>query len=505
LSSLFLKEIIQKIKYQFIPGFSNRDLDPDLSEKVFIKQSKDFYDSKGTDKSFKILFGALYGENVDVIKPRDYLFRPSDAGYRRTKDLVVEALSGNPLDLLNKTLYQDQYSEYGIEESYASITDVEKIFVGGKEYFKLSFDSDFDKDIILQGSVYGNFVVHPKTTIVSSVSIGSSVLDVDSTIGFPNSGTLITRFSNGSETSLSYSGKSVTQFYNVENITSEISSKQEIRLDANAYGYAGITTENKIIVRIGSVLEEVVIPDNTYLFEKDDTARIKTLGISSKTIKTSNWIENIANTYEVESFVLRDASNFTYDVSFFDEHNFKIGDKAKITDSSSVSNDTTVIDILDERRISIRGQGQLNSNLSYIIERYILKVTSTSYPHLNVNSANIQNTYTNYSDEVLVASPSIPFYYDQLLNPYDKKVTISGSFSGNILQITSGFDHGFYTGDKVYYTPGKTSTFVDAGGGTSFVETSESKFPELEEGLYYVKRVNSNSISLAKSPSNLSK
>ena len=504
LSSLFLKEIIQKIKYQFIPGFSNRDLDPDLSEKVFIKQSKDFYDSKGTDKSFKILFGALYGENVDVIKPRDYLFRPSDAGYRRTKDLVVEALSGNPLDLLNKTLYQDQYSEYGIEESYASITDVEKIFVGGKEYFKLSFDSDFDKDIILQGSVYGNFVVHPKTTIVSSVSIGSSVLDVDSTIGFPNSGTLITRFSNGSETSLSYSGKSVTQFYNVENITSEISSKQEIRLDANAYGYAGITTENKIIVRIGSVLEEVVIPDNTYLFEKDDTARIKTLGISSKTIKTSNWIENIANTYEVESFVLRDASNFTYDVSFFDEHNFKIGDKAKITDSSSVSNDTTVIDILDERRISIRGQGQLNSNLSYIIERYILKVTSTSYPHLNVNSANIQNTYTNYSDEVLVASPSIPFYYDQLLNPYDKKVTISGSFSGNILQITSGFDHGFYTGDKVYYTPGKTSTFVDAGGGTSFVETSESKFPELEEGLYYVKRVNSNSISLAKSPSNLS-
>jgi hypothetical protein len=97
LSSLFLKEFLQKIKRQFVPGFSDRSLDSDLNQRSFILNSKDFYTSKGTDKSFKILFGALYGENVDVIKPRDYLFRPSDAGYRITKDLVVEALSGNPL------------------------------------------------------------------------------------------------------------------------------------------------------------------------------------------------------------------------------------------------------------------------------------------------------------------------------------------------------------------------------------------------------------------------
>jgi hypothetical protein len=60
----------------------------------------------------------------------------------------------------------------------------------------------------------------------------------------------------------------------------------------------------------------------------------------------------------------------------------------------------------------------------------------------------------------LVASPSIPFYYDQLLNPYDKKVTFSGSFSGEVLQITSGLDHGFYTGDKVYYSPGRMVSSV---------------------------------------------
>ena len=503
LSDLFLQEFFKKIKLQFIPGFSERSLDSNLNKRSFILNAVDFYDSKGTDNSFKILFGALYGEKVEVIKPREYLFRPSDAGYRRTKDLVVEAISGNPLDLLNKTLYQDEYSQYDIDNSYASITDVEKIFLGGKEYFKLSFDSDYNKDIILDGSLYGNFSIHPKTRIVSQVFSGSTVIDVDSTIGFPTSGTLVTTYSSGSGVTLTYSGKSVTQFYNVANITSDISPKTEIRLDVYAYGYAGITTAEQIQVRIGSVLEEVVLPDNTYLFSKDDTARIKTLGISSATVRRDNWIDNIANDYKVSSFILQDESNFTYDITVFDNHNFRIGDQLKITDSSSVSYNSTVVDVLNEKRFSIRGQGQLNSNLIYTVSRYILKPTSSLYPQINSNTANIQNIYTNYSDEVLVASPSIPFYYDQLLNPYDKKVTFSGTFSGEVLQITSGSDHGFYTGDKIYYSPGRVVTEGFDDDLNPITTEVVSKFPELIEGLYYVKRIDATRISLAKSPSNL--
>ena len=104
LSGLFLDQFLIKLKKQFVPGFDERTLDSDLKEQLFIKQAKDFYSSKGTDRSFEILFGALYGEDVEVIKPRDYLFKPSDAGWRRTKDLVVEKISGNPLDLLNLSL-----------------------------------------------------------------------------------------------------------------------------------------------------------------------------------------------------------------------------------------------------------------------------------------------------------------------------------------------------------------------------------------------------------------
>jgi hypothetical protein len=108
LSILFLKEFFKKVKKQITPGFEERELYADLNERLFVKQSIDFYSSKGTDNSFKILFGALYGQNVEVIRPRDYLIQPSSAQYRITSDLVVEKIEGNPEDLINTTLYQDE-------------------------------------------------------------------------------------------------------------------------------------------------------------------------------------------------------------------------------------------------------------------------------------------------------------------------------------------------------------------------------------------------------------
>ena len=70
LSCLFLKEFLNKTKIQFLPGLSDRPLSSDLSQNVFIKQAKDFYTSKGTDESYKILFKALYGVNVEDNKTK---------------------------------------------------------------------------------------------------------------------------------------------------------------------------------------------------------------------------------------------------------------------------------------------------------------------------------------------------------------------------------------------------------------------------------------------------
>ena len=91
--------------------------------------------------------------------------------------------------------------------------------------------------------MYGNFSVHPFTKSVSKVSTGSTVIDVDSTVGFPTTGTLVLKNAN---ISIAYTGKSITQFYNVSGLSKDLGLSEEVRLDVNAYGYSGITTENPI-------------------------------------------------------------------------------------------------------------------------------------------------------------------------------------------------------------------------------------------------------------------
>ena len=95
LSTIFLREFYKKTKKQFLPGFDDRNLYTNLNTSLFLKQSKDFYSSKGTDESFKILFRVLFGADVDIIKPRDFIIQPSDSKYRVTRNIVVEEIIGN--------------------------------------------------------------------------------------------------------------------------------------------------------------------------------------------------------------------------------------------------------------------------------------------------------------------------------------------------------------------------------------------------------------------------
>ena len=189
LSALFLKEFFNKVKKQFAYGFDNRELYTGIDKNLFVKQSKDFYNSKGTDRSFEILFRVLYGKDVEVILPKKYLIEPSNAQYRVTRNFVVESIQGNVEDLLNKTVFQDQYEN--IPKSFGTVTDTQRTIRNGKEYYTLMLDYDFDKDIIVSGSIFGDLKIHPKTVISDNVQESSDNIVVDSTIGFPESGELI--------------------------------------------------------------------------------------------------------------------------------------------------------------------------------------------------------------------------------------------------------------------------------------------------------------------------
>ena len=59
LSVLFLKEFYQKIKSTFTPGLEKTEVTENLNVGNFLKNARTFYQTKGTDESFRILFKAV--------------------------------------------------------------------------------------------------------------------------------------------------------------------------------------------------------------------------------------------------------------------------------------------------------------------------------------------------------------------------------------------------------------------------------------------------------------
>jgi hypothetical protein len=497
LSGLFLNKFLTKIKNQISPGFENRDLYNNtntgerVNQSLFLKHVKDFYNSKGTENSFEILFRSLYNEDVSVIIPSKNLFRPSDAQYIVTKDIVVESIQGNPLDLLNRTLYQDSYQSYGIGNAYGSITSIEKISVGQKDYYRLSVDFDYSKDIILEGSVYGDFSVHPKTRVITQVSSNSSSIDVDSTIGFPNSGNLVVPYENGTTGIVTYASKTYNQFLGIIGIStlSTIEPEQEVRIDAFAYGYSG---EDIVTMRVGSVLSSLNLAEDTYYYNDNDSAKIKSLGIEKSSPKTDCWLYNIQSKFDLQQApTLIDPTDFTYRVSTHISNNFRIGDNVVIRTNLAETYNSVVIDILTETTFTLSGQGNIaTANRFFTVERKLKKPNLNAsllskYQNILKYTTDVQNTYAKFNDDVLVASSSIPSTNE--LNFYDRILLLTGPYAEGT-QIFNFPNHGYYTGDKVFY------------------EANPNSFPfisGLTSSSYIVQRLDENRFRLATSLANI--
>ena len=144
LSNVFLKSFLKKLKEQVLPGFSERELHGKVSTNNFIRQAKDFYRTKGTEESFKILFAALYGEKVEMIQPSKFMIRPSDADYIVNDQLIAKQISGDATLLAGETLLQDTNPQ-----TSGSIYNVESNIINGVTYYKFG---------ISEGTTFGEFI-----------------------------------------------------------------------------------------------------------------------------------------------------------------------------------------------------------------------------------------------------------------------------------------------------------------------------------------------------------
>jgi len=494
LSVLFLKEFLRKTKYQLLPGFETKELYNSINEKLFIKQARDFYSTKGTDESFNILFKCLYGESIKIIRPKDYLFKPSDAQYNVTFDFLVESIEGNPLDLVNSTLYQDEYLYGNYTKSYAPVTNVETLITkSGTKYYKLSLDAGYSRDISVDGSVYGEFKIHPKTKVIDNHEGLNDVITVESTLGFPENGHLSVNYTDETSGIVSYTSKSVNQFYGCFSVDggniNSISDGSIVSINTFAYGIStNSENEDSIIkIKINSALNQVEFDEDSDNFYHVPNTKItvKSLGFNEDdNFKFNNWLLNISPTYRNCSVELTSAEERKYTITTKSNNILKKGDFIEI---ESISGSNIKVDqVFNKKSFSIKGI-DLSQDLLYSIRRKISKVNvnSPKYSNLLKISSDVQNVYEK-DNQLIVATNSLPRYEDQPLTINDFSVT--GNFIG-ISTISVSGGHYFESGDIVYFTP-----------------ADNEKAPNLlEEGVYFIKKINDTEIKLCKSRSSIYK
>ena len=245
LSSLFLKEFYKKFKVNLTPGLEDVDFIKELDVGNFVKESKSLYLSKGTEESFRILFNVLYGVDPKVIDLEQYLIKPSSADYIRRETIVAERITGNPKNLVGQTITKSTDSG-----THASVSEVETISRKGRLYYKLGLFVGYnDRDLI-----EGTFTIPGKTKVIGDIPVGGSVITVDSTIGFGNTGTVIC----GINTQVSYTSKTINQFLNCTNIVNPIGIGTDLRSDEVIFGYEDGNLSKKVELRITGVLNKFV-------------------------------------------------------------------------------------------------------------------------------------------------------------------------------------------------------------------------------------------------------
>ena len=470
LSSLFLQEIYKKLKYSLTPGLENVDFVSDLNVGNFIKEARSLYESKGTPESFRILFNILFGETPKVIDLEQFLIKPSDSEYIRREVVAVEAISGDPTQLEGQSIFKST----DIKTS-ASVSEVETITRSGKTYYKLLLFLGYDDTY---PTITGTFTITPSSKVLSKVSVGSSVISVDSTVGFSESGKV---YSGNNE--ITYTNKTINQFLGCSGVTIEIPTAAVIRSNETYYGYENGDLSKKVEFRVTGVLSNTVLNDDNFNFIENDElyplnlGEIISNGTSKKHLFANTWIYNTSTRHQIES---RNGTTITLK-SPVDKSNIKVGDTLEI-----LSRNSEIVIIIpgypNIEVLSITNEKQISTNApvgsivpgEYDIRRKIKTASSSPVPIEFGNNnilSDVLNVYDENSEYLYVASNSLPSY---AINSNIFKYTIFGSGGYNSETerysiITFGSEVSFITGDSVYYDY-SNSSIVGLERGSYFVE-----------------------------------
>ena len=473
LSSLFLHQFYKKLKYALSPGLEGFEFDSNIDVRNFIKEAKTFYQSKGTEESFRILFGVLFGESPKVVDLEKYLIKPSSADNLRRLVILTEVLSGNPLNLEGQTIYKSTDSN-----TYATVSEVDVVQRGEKVYYRMRLFYGYGESP--DPPVFGDFVITGNTKNTTSVSIGASNIIVDTTIGFPKSGTLTVGNNN-----ISYTDKSINEFLGCSGITEEVGVASTITSSETYYGCENGDLSKKVVFRITGIVSGYKTKVKNAPISVGEEVSVKSIGEkiineqinpTRKQVFANSWIYNTSSRTQIDTFGSGTISQVTLKKSV-DKSQLKVGDRIDILfrDSQTVVAENLEVNSIFGKQVGTSNAFSLSESARYDIRKRInfadFENVDTEYDNI---FADIQNVYNENDEYMYVASNSTPSYtVTKKLFSYNVSSLLElNEFTGKygIIQFGATDKVSFLTGTEVVYTP-SGDPIEGLVPGTYFVET----------------------------------
>lgn len=117
--------LIDRFRTLFIPDFPleltvDKQTGTPLNIKTLIKRAKNFYETKGTQKSFSFLFRILFDEEIEIFYPRTKIMEVSGGQWVERKTIKIKVFDANKAKaLLGNVIYQ--LDANGIQKNRATV------------------------------------------------------------------------------------------------------------------------------------------------------------------------------------------------------------------------------------------------------------------------------------------------------------------------------------------------------------------------------------------------
>jgi hypothetical protein len=115
-----MDEFVDYFINDFLPYIPNDAL---ADKRKLLKISKELYNTKGTESSYKFLFRALFNSSAEVFNTSDTILKASDGKWVITKSLRIDSLDTNWLLIDNLRLFGETTKSYATVD-YSSVAVV---------------------------------------------------------------------------------------------------------------------------------------------------------------------------------------------------------------------------------------------------------------------------------------------------------------------------------------------------------------------------------------------